>query len=512
MREGVTPTTDRVTLIVHGERATSDRESRRARAAHPPRRQVARAGAGRHARGRTPSSRTTRCSPRTSSPAPTWSSSSPRPTAPSPRANAAFLQRIASWGKKVTIVVNKADLLEDAGERDEVLAFVRSHARDRSATTPDVSRRRARRVAGARRGRRRRRSPSRPPWRRAASRPDGSWPNGSTSTACASSSRPASGWPGTSPRRRSRRSIAARPAPRRPPDPRRRRPAAGPVGQGRRARGPCLPRPHQDRAARGRAPRRGLLRRHRPVGPAPHPAAAREGARTAFEERVLRGAASEIDDAVASMSDWFVERTLQQWEDVVGFVAERRKAGDERVVGEVGGRFRYDRAPSSRRCANGPRACCRATTCRGSRAAWPNRCRRACCRPGCSKSAASGWGRRRRPGDHDRLGHHRHRGGPHRDGARVDGAAAPQGEGEAPAAPADAGLARRPRGGPLGRQLDEEVQRANERLTGAVAPYTRFVRRSSSASTTLAAEVGAASASRIADLRSEAAQLGPATD
>jgi hypothetical protein len=66
--------------------------------------------------------------------------------------------------------------------------------------------------------------------------------------------------------------------------------------------------------------------------------------RAAFEERVLRGAAREIDEAVAAMSDWFVERTLQQWEDVVAFVSERRKAGDERVIGEVGGRFRYDRA------------------------------------------------------------------------------------------------------------------------------------------------------------------------
>jgi hypothetical protein len=68
-----------------------------------------------------------------------------------------------------------------------------------------------------------------------------------------------------------------------------------------------------------------------------------EQVRAAFEERVLRDAERRIDEAVAAMVDWLVERTLQQWEDVVGFVNERRRAGEERVIGEVGGRFQYDR-------------------------------------------------------------------------------------------------------------------------------------------------------------------------
>jgi len=68
-----------------------------------------------------------------------------------------------------------------------------------------------------------------------------------------------------------------------------------------------------------------------------------EQVRAAFEERVLRDAERRIDEAVAAMVDWLIERTLQQWEDVVGFVNERRHAGDERVIGEVGGRFQYDR-------------------------------------------------------------------------------------------------------------------------------------------------------------------------
>ena len=62
-----------------------------------------------------------------------------------------------------------------------------------------------------------------------------------------------------------------------------------------------------------------------------------------FEARVVRGADQEIDLAVAELVDWFIQRNLNLWEDVMVFVNERRKAGDERVIGEVGGRFSYDR-------------------------------------------------------------------------------------------------------------------------------------------------------------------------
>ncbi len=55
------------------------------------------------------------------------------------------------------------------------------------------------------------------------------------------------------------------------------------------------------------------------------------------------GPDKEIDRAVAEMVDWFIGRNLQLWEDVMAFVQERRQASDERVIGEVGGRFQYDR-------------------------------------------------------------------------------------------------------------------------------------------------------------------------
>ncbi len=68
-----------------------------------------------------------------------------------------------------------------------------------------------------------------------------------------------------------------------------------------------------------------------------------ERMRDAFRTRVIRGADAEIDRAVSEMVDWFLARNVQLWEDVTAFVQERRQAGGERVIGEVGGRFQYDR-------------------------------------------------------------------------------------------------------------------------------------------------------------------------
>jgi ABC-type multidrug transport system fused ATPase/permease subunit len=65
--------------------------------------------------------------------------------------------------------------------------------------------------------------------------------------------------------------------------------------------------------------------------------------REAFQHRVLKNVDSDIDRAVGDMVDWFIQRNLQLWEDVMTFVNERRAAERERVIGEVGGRFQYDR-------------------------------------------------------------------------------------------------------------------------------------------------------------------------
>src|SRR5688500_12647547 len=50
----------------------------------------------------------------------------------------AFLQSIRDWGKKIVIIVNKADIFATASELDEVLDFVADSARRLLGISPDV--------------------------------------------------------------------------------------------------------------------------------------------------------------------------------------------------------------------------------------------------------------------------------------------------------------------------------------------------------------------------------------
>src|SRR5690606_24120905 len=49
-----------------------------------------------------------------------------------------FLELIASWGRKVVMVVNKVDILDTDEQRREVERYVRDHARETLGVTPDV--------------------------------------------------------------------------------------------------------------------------------------------------------------------------------------------------------------------------------------------------------------------------------------------------------------------------------------------------------------------------------------
>ncbi|MDF1523095.1 MAG: hypothetical protein P1P87_09795, partial [Trueperaceae bacterium] len=416
----------------------------------------------------------------------------------------AFLERIAGWGKKVAVVVNKADLLETDAARAEVHEFVRSHARDVLERTPEVFDVAARAAARAR-------------------------------AAGDEAALEASGLPALE-RYLSERvdvdrvrlkldaglGVALHVA---------EQAAATIEAQRALLRDDRRTLDEVDRQQvqwakdlrrEGRAyvdrvktvllevERRGevffddtvqlgkLLVLLRP-----------EKVREAFEKRVLRDADVEIDAAVAAMSDWIVERTLQQWEDVVGFVAERRSAGEERTIGEVGGRFRYDRATliaalrdrahgvldgfdadaEARRLADALQASVvqtgllqmgglglgAAAVAIVSSAAWDV--------TGIAAGlTVMGLGllvlpRRRRQAKrrlHDQMQ------------ALRDGLE---------------------RG--LGGQLDDELQGASERLANAIAPYTRFVRTELERLEALAAETDA-QRERLQALRREVAELGSA--
>lgn len=62
-----------------------------------------------------------------------------------------------------------------------------------------------------------------------------------------------------------------------------------------------------------------------------------------FQAKVVRSAEAEIDAGLGDLVDWFIGRNIRLWEDVMTYLNEKRAAEQERVIGEVGGRFQYDR-------------------------------------------------------------------------------------------------------------------------------------------------------------------------
>ena len=50
----------------------------------------------------------------------------------------AFLQTIRGWGKKIVIIINKVDILEQAAERDQVVAFVNDATYQLLGTRPEI--------------------------------------------------------------------------------------------------------------------------------------------------------------------------------------------------------------------------------------------------------------------------------------------------------------------------------------------------------------------------------------
>jgi GTP-binding protein EngB required for normal cell division len=70
----------------------------------------------------------------------------------------------------------------------------------------------------------------------------------------------------------------------------------------------------------------------------------RDRLRAAFEEAVVADTPQQIETKVESIIDWLVSSDLDQWQAVVQHVNRRRAIHEDRIVGEVGGRFSYDRA------------------------------------------------------------------------------------------------------------------------------------------------------------------------
>jgi small GTP-binding protein len=69
-----------------------------------------------------------------------------------------------------------------------------------------------------------------------------------------------------------------------------------------------------------------------------------EKVRERFKREVVADTENLIDERVDELIDWMVDRNLKQWSAIVEYVERRRQARyDERLIGEVGDRFEYNR-------------------------------------------------------------------------------------------------------------------------------------------------------------------------
>ncbi len=69
----------------------------------------------------------------------------------------------------------------------------------------------------------------------------------------------------------------------------------------------------------------------------------KEKLRGEFERRVIGDLPHEIDQQVSAIIDWLVKHNLQQWQAVMEHLEARRAVHSKRVVGQMGGSFDYDR-------------------------------------------------------------------------------------------------------------------------------------------------------------------------
>src|ERR687893_1274334 len=69
-----------------------------------------------------------------------------------------------------------------------------------------------------------------------------------------------------------------------------------------------------------------------------------ERVRDRFKREVVADTEELIDERVDELIDWMVDRNLRQWRAIVEYVERRRQARyDERLIGEVGDSFEYNR-------------------------------------------------------------------------------------------------------------------------------------------------------------------------
>ncbi len=62
-----------------------------------------------------------------------------------------------------------------------------------------------------------------------------------------------------------------------------------------------------------------------------------------FEEKVIADAVQEIEVQVGELIDWLVERDYKQWQGVMDYLNRRAEQHQNRIVGQLGGQFEFNR-------------------------------------------------------------------------------------------------------------------------------------------------------------------------
>jgi small GTP-binding protein len=69
----------------------------------------------------------------------------------------------------------------------------------------------------------------------------------------------------------------------------------------------------------------------------------KERVQRGFEEQVVADAPQAIERKVVELIDWLVNADLHQWQGVMSYLDQRKREYEDRLIGDVGGTFRYDR-------------------------------------------------------------------------------------------------------------------------------------------------------------------------
>lgn len=337
MPEGVTPTTDRITVVTYGEKASETEDGPAiVRRTYPAEllRDIALVDTpGTNAIILRHQELTERFIPR--SDLLLFVTSADRPFTQSERE---FLELIGSWGRKVLMVVNKIDILDDAAQRDEVIRYVKEHARETLGVTPEVYGVSAKAATGARAS--------------------------GDATALAASGLPA--LEGAIRQRLGSERLRLK--------------LLSPIGVAnhnieryKALHAERLVVLTDDSGSLSEIERqtsqftkdlrrefdthlirlKDVLRDVETRGDAFFDDTVRfrripkllntKAVQQEFEAKVLKDTEPRIESALGDLVDWYIQRNLQYWEDVMRFVNERRSSDEERVIGEIGGRFQYDR-------------------------------------------------------------------------------------------------------------------------------------------------------------------------